>query len=64
LELSAIMTFGLLAILTLSTGLAWRERAQLIADNESLQRQVAAAGHGQLAATHGGSAAFQCAGER
>jgi Mg2+/citrate symporter len=49
LELSAIMTFGVLAILTLSTSLAWRERARLIAENERLQQQVAAASNGQLA---------------
>ena len=48
LELSAVMTFGVLAILTLTTGLAWKERARLIADNERLQQQVAM-GHEQLA---------------
>jgi hypothetical protein len=48
LELSAIMTFGVLAILTLSSGLAWRERTRLISDNERLQQQVAAACYGQL----------------
>lgn len=41
LELSAIMTFGVLSILTLSQGLAWKERARLIAENERLRWQVA-----------------------
>jgi hypothetical protein len=41
LELSAIMTFGVLAILTLSTGIAWKERVQLLAENERLKGTIA-----------------------
>jgi hypothetical protein len=39
-ELSAIMTFGVLATLTLSTGVAWKERTRLIAENAHLQAQL------------------------
>ena len=41
LELSAIMTFALLAILTLTTGLAWKERSRLVTENEELRERVA-----------------------
>jgi len=41
LELSAVMTFALLAILTLTTGLAWKERARLLADNERMREWFA-----------------------
>ena len=37
LELYAIMTFAVLAILTLTTGLAWKERARLLAENERMR---------------------------
>jgi hypothetical protein len=40
LELSAVMTFGVLAILTLSQGLAWKERARLLGENDQLRRQI------------------------
>ena len=36
LELSGIMTFAVLAILTLTTSLAWKERARLLAENQRL----------------------------
>lgn len=40
LELSAIMTFAVLAIITLSSGIAWKERAQLIAEKEELNQEI------------------------
>jgi hypothetical protein len=64
LELSAIMTFALLAILTLTTGMAWKERSRLVAENTELRERMdlvlylnaenwssdARAGHRRLAA--------------
>lgn len=41
LELSAVMTFGVLAILTLATGISWKERSQIIARNQQLRAELA-----------------------
>jgi hypothetical protein len=34
------MTFGVLAILTLTSGIAWKERGKLISQNERLRREL------------------------
>ena len=39
-ELSAVMTFGVLAILALASGISWKERSQLISRNERLQWEL------------------------
>ena len=41
LDLSAVMTFGVLAILTLTTGISWKERARIITHNQQLQAELA-----------------------
>ena len=41
LELSAIMTFGVLAVFTLSVSITWKERSRLIAENQQLREEVA-----------------------
>jgi hypothetical protein len=40
LELSAVMTFGVLGILTLTTGISWKERAQIMACNQELRAEL------------------------
>lgn len=41
LRLSAVITFGLVAILTMSAGLSWKERMGLIREIERLRCQMA-----------------------
>jgi hypothetical protein len=40
LELSAVMTFGLLGILTLTSGISWKERGRLISENQRLHWEL------------------------
>lgn len=40
LQLSAIITFGILGTMAMAAGLSWKERALLISENERLRWQV------------------------
>jgi hypothetical protein len=40
LELTSVMTFGVLGILTIASGISWKERGRLISENERLQTQL------------------------
>ena len=39
-ELSAVMTFGVLGILTLTSGISWKERGRLVSENQRLHWEL------------------------
>ena len=39
-ELSGVMTFGVLAILTLASGISWKERGRLVSENQRLHWEL------------------------
>lgn len=49
LELTSVMTFGVLGILTIASGISWKERGRLISENERLQSELLQA---QIADSH------------
>ena len=57
-ELSAVMTFGMRGILTLTSGITWKERGRLISENQRLSGELTRARMAelcQLAAAANGS---------